>query len=503
MKASVVVVLLCLGVVLAQRPPIQATLYPFTADGFDTVILDDMSFVNEIHVQEWEWPYNLTFFIYGQSSVRTVFPSMHTFTVGATPNENWHLPFVDFHTFRNGTDIWGFGPVNPFFGRPFGALGYGGYELQVAVVSTATIRNNPRGRFFLERPLGMEGMFFSVHAYAFSPNNVIGYFAGFFPNASNTAQLHFGLVRAHFNVSYFSNLVNITDTTPGWTFNPTVDVAVIFHTTQFITYNTDFKPLIFHAWNITTDSPNTTHIVVVDPATNAVTLTTGNIDPTVPLAVTGYSWAAYGFPYVYISSAAIYQGTLFVGVGVPGIGTGYIQVLHVANLTQRAPPIMLPTNYSDPKALVVDDREGILYVGMNGGASVLRFDARTYHLTGFQALPFYLHRTWSGIASPGHIYFVTNEQHSKVYRVAKTDFCSANCMEFGYCQAGVCVCNREFELQDGRCRWPEIVHDREVIKKERDGEIALGFFFAISFVGAAVGWYFVWKNRRSAYTAVA
>lgn len=47
-------------------------------------------------------------------------------------------------------------------------------------------------------------------------------------------------------------------------------------------------------------------------------------------------------------------------------------------------------------------------------------------------LPFYLHRVWTGQAASAHIYFTTNEQHAKVFRVSKQDFCPAGCMMFGY-----------------------------------------------------------------------
>jgi hypothetical protein len=137
MKAcSVAVLLLLVWGVFAQRQP-QQNLYPIIADGFETVWLDDMSFVTEIHLQTFP-PNNFTFFIFGSNNVRTVYPQEHGYYVGSWPNENWHLPFIDLHTVQVGQDIWGFGPIESFLSDDPNQRFHPnfGYELQVALITT-------------------------------------------------------------------------------------------------------------------------------------------------------------------------------------------------------------------------------------------------------------------------------------------------------------------------------------------------------------------------------
>lgn len=116
--------------------------------------------------------------------------------------------------------------------------------------------------------------------------------------------------------------------------------------------------------------------------------------------------------------------------------------------------------YSNPRALVLDlfNTTPTLYVGFNGGGAIMRIDiskiaSQAYAITGYplyfsiilclfvlfytfdylriQALPYYLHRVWVGSVAPQHVYFATNEQHSKVFRVSKSDFCPSTCSFFG------------------------------------------------------------------------
>jgi len=503
---AVVVLLFFVGVALcAPGPPyVQPTLYPMVADGIETVMLDDMSFVNEISIQTWSQT-NVSFYIYGDNRIRTVYPG-EKWNVGATPNENWHLPFIDFHTFQNGSDVWGIGPINALYAR--NRTAFSGFQFEIAVVTTKQIPDNPRGRIFVEQPLGFEGTFYSVRLAGYDIGNTVGYFAGFYPaNSSTPWILNYGVRRAHFNNSLFDGNQSWNVSNDAWSFNRDVDDAVIFPNAQLVTYNPDFKPFLIHAWNVSTSAPvNSTYLVVVDPYTNFATLVLGNYNPAIPLQVTGYSYVpVFGnYQMGQIVSAVAYQDLLFVGVSVDGQGTGWIDVLFLANLTRRASAIMLPTNYSDPRALVLDyfAPTPTLYVGMNGGWSLLRIDINSLNITGYQALPFYLHRTWRGMATHEHVYFVTNEQHSKVYRVAKSDFCKSPCMEFGYCYSGRCICNQNMVQKGSVCEWKTVVIETNIAHKDKAGEVVLGIFFAIATIAAIAGWYMVWKNRRG-YQAVA
>eukprot|EP00026_Physarum_polycephalum_P007395 Phypoly_transcript_07455.p1 GENE.Phypoly_transcript_07455~~Phypoly_transcript_07455.p1 ORF type:complete len:440 (+),score=60.46 Phypoly_transcript_07455:98-1417(+) len=439
MQLSIGVVLAFVVVALSQAPPPsgQPNLFPKWIDGAEVVTLDDMSFVNEIAVQTYS-PNNLTFFIYGESTMRTVFTTPK-FYVGSTPNENWHVPFIDLDTFQNGSDIWGIGPINALYAR--NRTAYSGFQFEIAVITTKTLPNNPRGRIFLEQPIGFEGTFYSLHLARHDVNNITGYFCGFFPvSASSPGNLAFGIRRAHFNSSLFNGTNDGYVTNP-WTSTPSVDDAVIFENAQLVTYYPEFKPFIFHGRNAT--HPNTTSIVVVDPYTNFATLIIGSTDPTIPLQVTGFAYVPTfaNFRIGQISSAVIHEDIVFVGITVLGQGTGWIDVLNMANLTKRATSIVLPANYSDPRALVIDtyDSNPHLYVGVYGTNALLRISINGLNITGYQNLPFMLHSTWTGVATHSHIYFVTNEQHSKVFRVDKNDFCEKPCNEWEFCLVGKCV----------------------------------------------------------------
>jgi hypothetical protein len=509
MRASIVVALLVfVGVALcAPAPPyIQNDLFPVHSDGIETVWLDDMSWVNEIAVQTFGQN-NFSFYIYGDSRIRTVYPGRN-FHVGATPNENWHLPFIDFHTFQNGTDIWGIGPINALYAR--NRTHYSGFQFEIAVITTKKIPDNPRGRIFIEQPLGFEGTFYSTRVVGIDINNLIGYFVGFYPgNYSTPWNLNFGVRRAHFNASLFGDdqLWNTTDRV--WSFNHEVDEVAIYKNAQLVTYNSDFKPWILHARNVSRTAPvNSTWVVIVDPYANMATLVMGNHDPTVPLTITDHSYVPIhprgSYIYGRIVSTAIFQDILFVGVAVDGQGTGWIDVLHLSNLSRVAEAIALPTNFSDPRALVLDynNTTPTLYVAPNGGNHLLKIDINSLTITGYQSLPHYLHRTWRGVATHEHVYFVTNEQHSKVYRIDKQDFCPSTCMQHGFCSKGRCVCGPNLVLKGKQCQWKELVIEKRIAHKEKGGEVALGIFFAIATVAAAAGWYMVWKSRRG-YQSVA
>jgi hypothetical protein len=498
MKAPVLLLLVCLGAVFAQFP--QQNLYPVTQDGFDIVMLDDMSFVTEIHYQSFT-PGNFSMYIFGGAVVRSIFPlpNTHSYYVGASPNDYWFMPFIDVHSFPDAqNNSWFIGPVEPVGMNHIGAQ-LSGYELEIAVVS------NVPGFVYPLRyvaPIGLDGTFFAVQPLAFPwSDQALIYLAGFWLGPDGQT-LQFGVYRAHFNMSSFINNP-APNNTQVVTFNTTVDAAPVVANAMYTAYNEYFKPFIFHLWNVSWSSnPNTTYTYVVDPAYNSIFTVVGNVDPTIPLTV----WTNQSFrhDHGYISSAQIYYpaNLLLVGVGTWGMGTGEILVFNLATFTLQQ-TIQLPTNYSDPKALVIDEFEGALYVGMNGGGAILRYNLTTFNLTGSQNLPFYLHRVWAGLPTFEHVYFVTNEQHSKVFRVAKADFCAVPCNAFDqYCSAGQCVCIQGMVKEGNNCQWQPVVKETEIAKRNKAGETALGILFMFSFIAAAAGWYMWYRTRRSSYQAV-
>jgi hypothetical protein len=297
--------------------------------------------------------------------------------------------------------------------------------------------------------------------------------------------------------------------TTAWVFNPRNDIAILVNQSQLITYNAYYKPHIYHVWNVTGDpNPNTTYTIVIPPGGRDIFLAYGSLTPNTSLTVPnpplrwipppnsnlgglGVSSTAYYYPY----------HNIILGLAVPGLGTGAIAFIHAYNLSTRG-ILQLPANYSDPKALVVDEFNGTLYVAMNGGGAVLQISIHHMNITGYQRTPPYLARAWAGQQTPGHVYFVTNEQHSKVFRVSKHDFCPTECLNFGYCQRGQCICAPGFTEQNGQCQWAQLVKDQATIKKDTTGEAVLGVFFAIAVVTAAAGWYMVYRGKKQGYQAV-
>jgi len=418
--------------------------------------------------------------------------------IGANPNELWNLPWIDLQVIQNGTDLWGFGPVNPV---GYSNRGFGGYSLDIAVLTTKYIQYYQDYRF---SPLSFAGSFFSVRPVIFPvAGDIVGYFAGLFPNFTNPFQLQYGIVRARFNISGDLPSNNFTQ---HWHFDPVADVAVVAPIAQLVTWNAYFKPMIHHMWNLSqAASPNTTFTVLIEPGTYWVSLILGDFNQSIPLTVSGYNWnpthiGVYGG---HISSSKIYwpYHSLILGISVDGVGTGAIVFVHTFNLTTRG-VINLPANYSDPKALIVDEFNHTLYVAMNGGGAILRIDIPSMAITGYQNVPPYLTRAWSGQDTPDHLYFITNEQHTKVFRLSKLDFCTKQCPMFGYCERGSCQCSTGFQMKDGSCQWAEMVVEKHSAEKDKAGEAVLGVFFALSFVAASVGWYLVWKSKRGSYSAV-
>jgi len=358
------------------------------------------------------------------------------------------------------------------------------------------------GRFWRFSPIGYEGTFFSVRPFVIG-ETILSYFAGFFPDPASPTVLHFGVLRARFNTSADTGIPNANPS--NWVYNSTLDTAVIVNASQFVTYNAAFKPILYHLFNVTgAPDPNTTYTVVIDPGTRLVKNVIGSITEGTPLTVAPQWWQPPPtIPFGGITSGHLYYplSLIILGIAVPGTGSGAIAFVHVLNLTTRG-VINLPTNYSDPKALVVDDENGTLYVGMNGNSALLRIDINTMTITGYQNVPRWVEHTWAGRPTPEHIYFVTSEAHSKVYRVSKHNFCTTQCPEFGYCYHGACTCSPNFELVNGQCRYITLIKDADTIKRDQTGLAVLGVFFAVSFVAAAAGWYLVWRSKRQGYQAV-
>jgi hypothetical protein len=428
-------------------------------------------------------------------------PQEHSFFVADGPL--WNVPLVDVHAFTNGSDVWFIGVSNPIHRGNYSEKGY---AMDLLLFGTPTPTSPPR--MFTAPGPGLHGTYYSLSIVPFFSPFIVSYFCGFFLGNDDT--LVFGLTRGFFDI----NNINFNITAPVMNYNATLDTVALYPA-EFVTYNADFKPFIYHTfWNFSwmqNNTVNATWTYVIDPFWNTITQVEGSLNYGTGLRVTGLNFVYQpNWPWsgANIVSSALYypKGFLFVGLAVPGTGTGAINV-HV-DLTNLGFQVIvpLPTNMSDPRAMVLDEFEGVLYVALNGGGAVLRYNisdkGTPLVLTGMQNLPFYLHRAWTGLATPEHLYFATNEQVAKVFRLNKHDFCPAQCMQFGYCEKGQCICSYPFRKVGNQCDWQEVIRDRETIKKDHGGEVALGILFMITTILAGVFGFLWYRNRRHSYTAV-
>jgi hypothetical protein len=510
-------------------------LYPITANGFDTVILQDLSYITEISYQNFSFSNGsnadnyLTFFIFGNSGssagagARTVYDMLpatkgapSTFYVADAP-PSWGVPFVDIEPFMNfsagptgftGDDSYFIGTANGGFRRSNNGSGYN---------SDITLFSTLPGNFtrFFQTPIAFQGTYYAVSVVPFSfGSTLIAYFVGFFEDKNGT--LMFGVNRAFFNTSALSAEA------PVMSFDPSSDTVALATPANFVTFNADFKPFIFHIiydpnvpmWNLPWANslpPNTTWTYVVDPFYAQIYTIEGSFVPGQGLANTGrtfvYPPQLGAAPMSIVSAAVHYEfGLLIVGLSVPGLGTGALSVHYMADISGVPVMVNLPVNMSNPRALVIDQRNSLLYVGVAGefGGAILKYTITKDGLTlvGQQPLPFYLMNVWTGVATPFHVYFATNEQVAKVFRVAVEDFCPAGCMEWGYCSKGHCVCQSPMAMVNGKCDWPTSIKDRETIKKDHGGEVALGILFMLTTIAAAVFGFLWYRGRRHSYTSV-
>jgi hypothetical protein len=99
-----------------------------------------------------------------------------------------------------------------------------------------------------------------------------------------------------------------------------------------------------------------------------------------------------------------------------------------------------------------------------------------------------------------HVYFSTYEQHSKIFRLNKLDFCQNECPYNGYCDKEICRCNSGFEFNAGNCELPP----RRVteIDFNTSTSIAFGVLFSIAVLVAIIGWVLYYRKSKEGYSRV-
>lgn len=477
--------------------------------GIEVVLLDGPAWVTQI---EESWGSH-EFFVYGDMTLRSIsagfsgfyampdldplsYPLIDLHTFFYVNNASGHLikltlGMSDFNPFDSGRFTNVAGPYLPLFSASLDLNATGTTSQQYLQPNVNNVKANPNLTGFL--PYAIRCDEWSLR----SSNQVIAYYAGFMVS-NNT--INFVLVRTYYDLAFsFTNVQ--------FTFNPSVDVFTLYPN-QFTSFNEAYKPWVHLL--LASNGHNVT--IVVDPNTQSiysVDLTTGFIN-SMNLVTTANNDTIL---YQIVSTAYDFMsGKLVVGFATNGLQPGFISIFNLAastpgaNYTIPLPglPIYLPGNYSNPKALALDN--DAVYIGLNGVGEALKYNLTTTAFT-YQRLPEFLHRSWSAIVRREHVYFSTYEQNSKVFRIHKQDFCDSPCPYWGYCSQAQCTCYEGFQFSSDKTQCVLTAAEKETIyekeyKTAHGGEIALGILFALSFVAAAAGWFMWWRARHGAYQAV-
>lgn len=495
---ALLLVSLLIATAFAAVPTLLSNVTAFTDSGFDTIVLDYPSWVTSIQPSY----FTDEFFVYGNKQLRTIHSGRELSQFYAEPI---YLEFfndlLDSHVFffnqsgtilRFTTGISDFdpnsdqykgiaGPYLPLYTQSYNPATRAGYEK----LQDDTADDEFAGY-----------MMYSLRTdYLASLNGIYTtYYAGFFTNAS---VVNFCVIRTLFNFNTEGGIV-----TNNYVFDPSKDVFPLYYN-NYTAFNQNYKPFVHIVYS---GPQNKTFVIVVDPSSKLVF----GIDPTGVVPTTNVSLNVDGTQFLDIVSAEYnWQSQLLVvGMSNTGFQAGALVLFDFS----KAAPMTIPTpagvdllaNYSNPKAIAVD--VDAIYVGFNGYMEVACYNLTTQKFT-YQRLPLYLTRSWAATVTHHHVYFVSNEQNSKVYRVDKRDFCPATCPFFGYCKGGQCTCETGFELDKHKNVCNLIAAEKETIYIHRyhaahGGEITLGILWALTLIAAAGGWYLWWKSRRGQYQAV-
>jgi len=495
-----VVVLLSVIAVGAQNGNLTAR----TIFGIDTIEIDSPSWITKIEASYVE----REILVFGERSLRPVLvtgESVQDFIALPTITK-WAYDLLDLHTFfDNNTSPparWTFGVTDYsvdeeiYFNNQRGA-----YLPLIAMKPPSTQWLQPSNDVF--SGIDWTGkMFAGLRVDHRNMSDVQIFYAGWIVNHTNPndtttygKQVSFATVRTHFNTTQQGGLNQAR-----FNFDPEIDVAHHYRE-KFASFSSTYKPFVHIIPLI--GFFNDTLIAVADPNTRSVY--GGYFEDNGFQGRFEHRLSQYP-GYDLVSTALGYdEALLYVGLATTGNASqGIIAVINL--LSPAIPPAyyLLPQYASNPRALALDELNKILYIGLNGANEVLKWDAVTHQVVGYQRLPEYLHQTWSGFAAPVHIYFSTYEQQSKVFRVDKRDFCPSRCPYWGYCSRGTCTCSDYFELSADKttCELKALVDKNRDFNEAHGGEIALGVLFTLTSILAGVGWFLWYRGRRAGYAPV-
>jgi len=320
------------------------------------------------------------------------------------------MPFISLQVVQNDTGLWAIGP----FSFTTYISDMQGYSLPFGISSSDYIT--------VDTVAGLQGyMFFNSIVDDSNHSEVISYMVGYYPpDPANLTQVAIGIVRFHLNL-------NSPPSSHHFTFDSQVDVVQLNYNT-FTTFHSLYKPFL-HFDN------STKNIIVVNPSTTLAhqVRVVANNEPMV-------RWDSSIIERLGLSITSSCfnnnENLLYVGYSASGFNDGAL-VAYGMDIVEARYSIDFP-GLANPRAIAIDTSTNIVYVGFNGGNVVIQLD-QSLTILGYQTLPYYLYQLEAAAFSNGYVYFITNEQYSKVARVSQNDFCLSVCT--GYCLQGKCIPN--------------------------------------------------------------
>lgn len=459
-QGLVVVVFLAL---LAQFAASQFDMLPAVQfGGFDIIWSNDTSYLDEID------SHGEVMYVSGNGIVREV--RHNPFSLEYQPKyfQQQHR-FIDFRVFNDtNSNTWVFGPITAHHA----ASNVNGYShpLQLASLTASYTQN----------PLQPGTMYSSAYVHT---SNVTG----------NSFAYVVGWVLSTTIVNLVVNRLNLSPETAssGTFYTPIGNDVVLNGTTGYDDFYRLYKPKIFRAGN------PLYYLLIVDPSSHCIYKALIPQDdmagtPSITLDST------LCLPFRFGGSAFDSDSQLlYVAQVTTGTAPGSITVINTVTLL-ATDVITLQEYQSNPVALTFHN--GFLYVGFNGGPALLKYDRSNGGMTQYSTVPTYLRAVQAVHARHSSLYFVTYDQFAKVGKASESHFCLYMCdRKFGYCENRECKCVNGTTLNaDGKTcdLTPVEIHDKGVASHA--GEIALGLLFVVTFIAGAVGWFLLWRSRRSA-----
>jgi len=467
--ALVVLLSLVIGISHGAAPIIKSV----PDEGYDVIHLDWPSFVHEFRFNDAA----NTFYVYGGGVFREIEHGENIFQTKDANLSTIEHYFIDSRLFssgNNGNDLYVVG-INP---SPANAIPTSvGFVYPVSVYGPNGIESH-----FNQVGYTFYGLTVDHRSFA----DVRVYLAGWYL-ADVTKSIEFVVVRLH---------LKLDANPPSWTWNQNLDKLVLY-SDNYHTYHSTFKPRLF------VDTSNH-DVFVVDPATETIYKIISPEDTTTPISSGGtVPLASPTRRFSTLSGANwhYYSDMLYIGFAGSGEYNGTLLEVDLKNMKTTGRQHEFDFMYSNPRAIAGNGTD--IWIAFEGGPAVVRFNTAVWKVTGFAHLPTYLHQVFTAWDTGyDHIYFASYEQHSKVYRIAKTNFCANDCPFNGFCKDRTCACIDGYELSQGRCdikHATNTVHDRW---EDKAAETALGILFAFAFVAAVIGWAMFYRARKATYTRV-